>query len=104
MEAQVACLATIAAGDAKERAEEELARVRDALAVTEEFERTSLLMDIRAAKDEVSSLQSQAVKDKEAMEEDYQKALELIFSYGLRVLCVQTQHMWTPARGSKLDG
>ena len=30
----------------------------------------------------MSSLQSQAGKDKEAMEEDYQKALELIFPYG----------------------
>ena len=28
------------------------------------------------------SLQSQADKDKEAMEEDYQKALEVIFAYG----------------------
>ena len=34
------------------------------------------------AKDEVSSLQSEAGKDKEAMEEEYQKALEVIFSYG----------------------
>ena len=30
----------------------------------------------------MSSLQSQAGKDKAAMEEDYQKALELIFAYG----------------------
>ena len=29
----------------------------------------------------MSSLQSQADKDKEAMKEDYQKALEVIFSY-----------------------
>ena len=47
-----------------------------------EVEWTSLLLELRAAKDEVSSIQSQAGKDKEAMEEDYQKALELIFSYG----------------------
>ena len=33
------------------------------------------------AKDEVSSLHPQVSKDKEAMEEDYQKALELIFAY-----------------------
>ena len=33
-------------------------------------------------KDEVSSLQSQAGKDKVAMEEDNQKDLELIFAYG----------------------
>ena len=47
-----------------------------------EVERTSLLLEIGAAKDEVSSFQSQADKDKAAMEEDYQKALELIFAYG----------------------
>ena len=35
-----------------------------------EVERTSLLLDIGAAKDEVSSLQSQASKDKETMKED----------------------------------
>ena len=34
------------------------------------------------AKDEVSSLQSQVGKDKEAMEEDNQNALEVIFTYG----------------------
>ena len=34
-----------------------------------------------AAKDEVSSLHSQAGKDKEAMEKDYQKTLEVIFAY-----------------------
>ena len=33
-------------------------------------------------KNEVSSLQSQASKDKEAIKEEYQKALEVIFSYG----------------------
>ena len=33
-------------------------------------------------KDEVSSLQSQANKDKEAMKEENQKALEVIFAYG----------------------
>ena len=77
--------------------EDKLARVQDALAVAEEakhkaeaeatrleVERTSLLVEIRTAKDEVSSLHSQAGKDKEAMEEDYQKALELIFAYGYR--------------------
>ena len=41
-----------------------------------------LLLELGAAKDELSSLQSQAGKDKEAIEEDYQKALELIFAYG----------------------
>ena len=64
--------------------EEELARVREALAAVEEargkieveatrleVEWTSLLQNIGAAKDEVSFLQSQVGKDKEAMEEDY---------------------------------
>ena len=71
-------------GDAKAMAEDKLARVQDALAVAGEarrkakdedallkVERTSLLLEIGAAKDEVSSLHSQAGKDKEAMEEDY---------------------------------
>ena len=82
-------------GDAKARAEDNLARVQDALVVAEEarrkaedeaasleVERTSLMMEIEAAKDEVPSLHSQAGKDKEAMEENYQKALKLIFAYG----------------------
>ena len=70
----------------KAQAKEELARVQDALATAEEtrckveaeveavrleVERTSFMLDIIATKDEVSSLQSQAVKDKEAIEEDY---------------------------------
>ena len=38
-------------------------------------------LKIGAAKDEVSSLHSQAGKGKEAMEEDYQKALEVILAY-----------------------
>ena len=42
----------------------------------------SLLLELEVSKDEVSSLHSQARKDKEAMEEDYQKALEQIFAYG----------------------
>ena len=42
----------------------------------------SLLLELEACKDGVSSLHSHAGKDKEAMEEDYQKVLELIFAYG----------------------
>ena len=62
----------------------DLARVQDALAAVEEakhkakseasrldVERTSLLLEIGVAKEEVSSLQSQAGKDKEAIEKDY---------------------------------
>ena len=94
-EAQLTRLAAMAAGDAKELVEDKLARVQDALAVAEkarrkaeaevarlEVEQTSLLLEVGTTKDEVSSLYSQAGNDKEAMEEDYQKALELIFAYG----------------------
>ena len=83
------------AGDAKAWVEDELAKVQDALVVAEEarckaeakaapleVEQTSLLLEIRAAKDEVSFLQSQEGKDKAALEEDYHKALELIFANG----------------------
>ena len=82
-------------GDAKELAEDKLARVQDALKVADEakhkakdeivlleVERTSLLLDIGAVNNEVSSLHFQEGKDKEVMEEDYQKALELIFTNG----------------------
>ena len=41
----------------------------------------SLMLEIWVAKDKVSSLHSKVGKDKEAMEEDYQKALEVIFAY-----------------------
>ena len=64
--------------------EVDLTKAQDALAVVEEarckaeaeatrleVERTSLLLEIRAAKDEVSSLHSQAGKDKESIQEDY---------------------------------
>ena len=36
-----------------------------------EVEQTSLLLEIEATRDEVSSLHSQAARDKEAMEKDY---------------------------------
>ena len=84
----MAHLTTVAAGDAKARVEDDLTRARDALVAMEEegyrlevevarlaIERTSLLLELEASKDEVSSLHSQAGKDKEALEEDYQKSL-----------------------------
>ena len=79
------------------RVEEDLVRVQEALAAAEEgrckveaittrleVEWTSLLLELRAAKDEVSSFHSQAGRDKEAMEEEYQKALEVIFANGYK--------------------
>ena len=59
---------------ARRKAESEAARLK--------FDRTSLLLELGPAKDELSSFQSQVGKDKEAMEEEYQKALEVIFAYG----------------------
>ena len=47
-----------------------------------EVERTVLLLEVGATKDEVSSLKSQVGKDKATLEEDYQKALEMIVAYG----------------------
>ena len=90
-EAQVAWLVAVTTGDAKVKAEGDLAKVQDALATTEEarvvaeearhkveakaarleVEQISLMLKIGASKDEVYSLHSQAGKDKEAMEEDY---------------------------------
>ena len=94
-EAWVAQLAVVVVGDEKARVEGNLAKVQEALVDAEEARRrekaetarlevewTSLLLEFEVAKDEVSSLHSQASKDKEAMEEDYQKALEVIFTYG----------------------
>ena len=80
-----------------------MTRVKDALVVAKEAkskakaevaplegEWTSLLMEVRVTKDEVSSLQSQAGKDKAALEEDYQTAMELIFAYGYE--CCMFKH------------
>ena len=93
-EAKVARLAASEASDAKARAEEDLARDQEALVAAKEgrckadaetacleVEWTSLLLDLGATKDEVSSLHSEVGKEKKAMEEEYQKALEVIFAY-----------------------
>ena len=79
----MARLTAVAAGDAKARTKDDLPRALDALAAAEEdvhrleaevarlaVERMSLLLELEASKDEVSSLHSQLGKDKEAMEED----------------------------------
>ena len=96
-------MAAITTGDAKVRAEDDLVRAQDAQTITEEampkveaevleVERTSLLLEVGATKDEVSSLQSQAGKDKTTMDEDYQKAMELIFFFFMvmNVVCLNT--------------
>ena len=88
-------MAVVTADNAKARAEDNLVRVQDALVITKEarlkvgaevarlkVEQTSLMLEIRVTKDEMSYLHSQASKGKAIMEKDYQKALELIFAYG----------------------
>ena len=80
----MARLTAVVVGDAKARAEDDLIRALDTLVAMEEdglrleakvarlaVERMSLLLELEASKDEVSSLHSQADKDKEGMEEDY---------------------------------
>ena len=49
---------------------EEARRKADSKAAQLEVERTFLLLELEAAKDEVSSFQSQASKDKKAMKEE----------------------------------
>ena len=99
------------AGDGKALSEDKLAMLQDAREVAEEarqkaeaeaarleVERTPLLLEIRATKDDMSSLHSQAGMDKEAMEEDYQKALELIFDMATNVVCSNTSSVETSQR------
>ena len=79
-EAKMAHLVVITTGDGKVRVEDDLARVLDALAAVEEdghrseaeiacleVKRKSLLLELEASKDKVSSLHSQVGKDKKAM-------------------------------------
>ena len=98
-EAKLARLVAVAAGDAKAQVEDNLDKVQGALEVRQkvevevaclEVERTSLMLEIGATKNEVSSLHSQTGKDKASMEEDYQKPLELIFAYGYK--CCMFKH------------
>ena len=114
-EAKVARLAAVATSEAKGRAKDDLTKARDALAAAEEdgrkleaevtrlvVDQTSLLLELKAFKDEVSSLHSHVGKDKEAMEEDYQEALEHIFVYGYE--CCALKHNIRGDRPRILDG
>ena len=114
-EAHIAWLVIVAVGDVKAQVEDDLDRVRDALIVVEEakhkaeaeiicleVERASLLLELREAKDEVYSFQSQAGKDKEVVEKDYQKALDVIFAYGYG--CCMFKHNICGSQPEVLDG
>ena len=63
-------------------AAEENRRGLEAKVVRPMVEQTLLLLELEASRDEVSTLHSHAGKDKEAMVEDYQKALDHMFAYG----------------------
>ena len=66
--------ARVVVEEARRKAKSEVARL--------EVDWTSLLLELGTVKHEVSSLQSQVSQDREAMEKEYQKALDVIFSYG----------------------
>ena len=83
------------AGSARAKVEFELARVQNALAVSEEatrkaedkasrlaIEQVSLLLKLGTSKDEVSALQAQALKEKKALEKAYEEGFDVIFNYG----------------------
>ena len=63
-----------------------------------EVDQTSLLLELGATKNEVFYLQSQVGKDKEAMEEEYQKALEVILPMGTGVVFSNTTSVETVQR------
>ena len=44
--------------------------------------RVSLLLELETSKDEVSALQAQALKEKNAQEEAYEEGFDVIFNYG----------------------
>ena len=94
-EASMAHMDVDVAGSAKEKVKSELARVQNALAVTEEarrkaedkasrlaVDRVSLLLELGTSKDEVSALQAQDLQEKKALEEDYEEGFDVIFNYG----------------------
>ena len=94
-EASLACMDAHAAGSARAKVESELARVQHALAIAEEarrkaedeasrlaVERVSLLLELGTSKDEMSSFQVEALKEKKAMEEAYEEGFDVIFNHG----------------------
>ena len=94
-DALMACMDADMAGSAKAKVESELARVQNALAVAkkarqkaeDEFSRLadkrfSLLLKLGTCKDEVSAIQTKALKEKEALREAYEDGFDMIFNYG----------------------
>ena len=102
-DALMACMDADAAGNAKARVESELARVQNALAVAEEArrkaedevsrltdEQVSLLLELGTHKDEISTIRAEALRENEALREAYKGGLDVIFNYGVWLLCFRT--------------
>ena len=81
-DALMSCMDADAAGNARARVESKLARVQSALAAVEEArrkaddeishltnERVSLLLELRTCKDEISTIQEEALRENEALRE-----------------------------------
>ena len=94
-EASMARMDADAAGSARAKVESKLARVQNALAISEEarqkaedeashlaVERVSMLLELGSNKDEVSALHTRALKEKKALEEAYEEGFDVIFNYG----------------------
>ena len=84
-----------AAGSARAKVESELVRVQHALAVSKEAMRkaedeashlvvdwVSLLLEIGTSKDEMSAFQTEALKEKNALEEAYEEGFDVLFNNG----------------------
>ena len=69
-------------------AQQALATSKEACRTTEEevsrltYERVSLLMELRASKDELSAFRAEVAKEKKALEVEYDAGFEAIFNYG----------------------
>ena len=87
--------ALVALEDAQQKGEFELTGVQHALAASEEArqkaedevsrlvdERVSLLLELRASKDELSAFRAKASKERKALEEAFDAGFDSIFNYG----------------------
>ena len=93
--ASMAHIDTNAARSVWAKVESKLARVQSALTIVEKArrkmedkascladEQVSLLLELRACKDEMSAIQAEALKEKKALEEAYEEGFDVIFNYG----------------------
>ena len=81
-ELDVAQLALAASGEACRTAGEEVSRLID--------ERVSLLVELGASKEELSSFRAEVAKEKKALEAEYDAGFEAIFNY--RYDCCAFEH------------